>query len=107
MIYFERGLTLNRGLTKFCEEKLGQIAAHIATFITLLSELANQGCKLIDQRWSRGHKARGQGHEKISRPRTDLLRPRTKDTDASVPPPKKGPQNFFSGEKALQKFSFR
>ena len=42
------------------------------------------------QKWSRGHKARGQGHKKISRPRT-------KDTDASVLQ-KKGPQNFFSGD---------
>ena len=32
-----------------------------------------------DQRWSRGNRARGQGHKKISRPR-----PKTKDTDASV-----------------------
>ena len=34
------------------------------------------------QRWSRGHKARGQGHKIISRPRTDPLE--AKDTDASV-----------------------
>ena len=38
--------------------------------------------KLPDQRWSRGRKARGQGHKKISRPRTDPLE--AKDTVASV-----------------------
>ena len=71
----------------------------------------------IEQRWNRGHKARGQGegHKKISRPR-----PRTKDTDASVlrkkkvlqkffsgDLKKKGLKNFFSGEKGLQKIFFR
>ena len=54
------------------------------------------------QRWSRGHKARGQGQgQTLSRPR-----PRTKDTDASVLK-KKGLQSFFSGEKGLQKIFFR
>ena len=37
-----------------------------------------------NQRWSRGHKAQGQGHKKISRPRTKLLEAKAKDTDASV-----------------------
>ena len=43
----------------------------------------------MDQRWSRGHKARGQGHKKIRgqgqpfRGQT-LSMPRTKDTSASV-----------------------
>ena len=43
------------------------------------------------QRWSRGHKARGQGqgYKKISRPRT-------KDTGASVLQKKEGFQKFFS-----------
>ena len=33
----------------------------------------------IDHRWSRGHKAQGQGHKKISRPRTDPLEAKAKD----------------------------
>ena len=56
------------------------------------------------QRWSRGHKARGQGHTKNPRPRprtafprTDLSRPRTKDTAASVPK-KKGLEKSFLGD---------
>ena len=54
------------------------------------------------QRWSRGHKARGQ--------RQTLSRPRTKDTDASVlqkKKKKKGLQKFFSGDfkkKVFKKF---
>ena len=68
------------------------------------------------QRWIREHKARGQGqgHKKILRPR-----PKTQDTDANVVRKKmvskifsrdfkkKGLQNFFSGDKRLQKFFFR
>ena len=66
------------------------------------------------QRWSRGHKARGQGqgHKKNPRPRTAFPRtepleakdrnargqgPRTKDTGKRSPK-KKGLQNFFSGD---------
>ena len=52
------------------------------------------------QRWSRGHKTRGQGEE-CSRPR-----PMTKDTNASALQ-KKGLQKFFfrrSQKKGLQKF---
>ena len=57
--------------------------------------------RVFYQRWSRGHKARGQGHKKfrdqgqgqtLSRPR-----PRTKDTNASVLQ-KKGLQKFFSSD---------
>ena len=50
---------------------------------------------LYEQRWSRGHKAlgQGQGHKKISRPRTDPLE--AKDTGASVLQ-KKGFQKIFS-----------
>ena len=49
-------------------------------------------CRCKDQRWSRGHKARGQGqgHKKIPRPRS-------KDTNASVLQ-KKGLQKFFSSD---------
>ena len=56
------------------------------------------------QRWSREHKARGQGqgHKKISRPRTDPLMAKAKDTDASVLQ-KKGLQKFFSGDLYLRK----
>ena len=57
------------------------------------------------QRWSRGHKARGQGqrHKKISRPR-----PRTKDTDESVLK-KKVFKNFFHAisKKRSSKIFFR
>ena len=37
----------------------------------------------IDQRWSRGRKARGQGqgHKKISRPRTEPLEAKAKDQE--------------------------
>ena len=60
------------------------------------------GCK--EQRWSRGHKARGHGqgqeHKKISRPRTDPLEAKAKDQGhrRKCSPKKKGPQNFFSGD---------
>ena len=82
-----------------------------------------QSKKLIKgnkQRWGRGHKARGQGqeHKKISRPRTDPLEAKAKDTDASVlikkvfknffhATSKKRSSKFFSGEKGLQKIFFR
>ena len=51
------------------------------------------------QRWSRGHKAlgQGQGHKKISRPKTDPLEAKAKDTCASVLQ-KKGLKNFFSSD---------
>ena len=74
------------------------------------------------QRWSRGHKARGQGHKKISRPRTDPLEAKAKDQGhrrKSSPKKKKenkGLQiffqaiskkkvfkNFFSGDLYLRK----
>ena len=55
-----------------------------------------------DQRWSRGHKARGQAHKKISRPRprTDPLQAKAKDQGHrhKSSPKKKGHQNFFSGD---------
>ena len=70
-------------------------------------------------RWSRGRKARGQGHKKnqgqgldqeqpfqgqtLSRPRTGMLEAKAKDTGASVLR-KKGLQKSFSGEKGLIKF---
>ena len=68
---------------------------------------------LIYQRWSRGHKARGQGqgHKKNPRPRKDSLsedrhsrgqgqecsrpRPRTKDTSASALQKKRSSQKIF------------
>ena len=43
------------------------------------------------QRWSRGHKARGQEHKKISKPR-----PRTKDTSVRVLQKKGFQKNFLS-----------
>ena len=56
-----------------------------------------------NQRWSRGHKVRGQGEGQgqpfrahtLSRPRTDMLEPRTKDTAASVLQKKKGRKKVF------------
>ena len=79
--------------------------------------------KLNNQRWSRGHKARGQGqgHKKISRPRprTDLSRPRPRTQTQAFSKKKrsskiffrrsqkkKGLEKFFSGEKGLQKTFF-
>ena len=75
------------------------------------------------QRWSRGHKDRGQGqgHKKISRPRTDPLKAKVKDQGhrRKCSPKKegfqkifssnlkKGLQNYFSGENGLQKLFFR
>ena len=73
---------------------------------------------------SRGHKDQGQGHKKISKPRTDPLEAKAKDQGHRRKcsrkkkkkglqkfffrrSQKKGPQNFFSGEKGLQKFFFR
>ena len=59
------------------------------------------------QRWSRGHKAQGQGHKKISRPRTDPLG--AKDTDASDVLKKKVLKIFFQAisKKRSSKFFFR
>ena len=47
--------------------------------------------------------------QKISRPRTDPLEAKAKDQGhrRKCSPKKKGLQNFFSGEKGLQKFFFR
>ena len=64
------------------------------------------------QRWSRGHKDRGQGqgHKKIlrPRPRTDLLEAKAKDQGHRRKcSPKKRSSKFFSGnlkKKGLQKF---
>ena len=57
----------------------------------------SKGC--FQQRWSRGHKARGQAKntKKFRGQGQTLSRPRTKDTDASVLK-KKSRQNFFSGD---------
>ena len=67
--------------------------------------------RVIQQRWSRGHKARGQGHKKNPRPRprtalsrTDPLEAKDRNargqgqesrTQAQVFSKKKGLQNFF------------
>ena len=73
-----------------------------------------------NQRWSRGHKARGQGqrHKKISRPRprTDALEAKAKDQghrrkcSPKIIIKKKVFKNFFSGDlknKMSSKFFFR
>ena len=80
-------------------------------------------CRYIYQRWSRGHKARcqGQGHKKISRPRTDPLEAKAKDqghrrkcsqkkkerSSKFFSGDLKSLQNFFSSEKGFQKIFFR
>ena len=64
------------------------------------------------QRWSRGHKARGQGqgHKKISRPRpkTYTVEAKAKGTDASVLKKKKKKKNvfkiFFRRKRSLKTF---
>ena len=52
-----------------------------------------------NQRWSRGHKARGQGqgHKKNPRPRTGMLEAKAKDQGHKCKcfPKKKGLKNFF------------
>ena len=63
--------------------------------------------RYFNQRWSRGHKARGQGqgqgHKKNPRPRP---RRRTKDTSASALQKKKGlHKNFLSDLQKKQKKS--
>ena len=57
------------------------------------------------QRWSRGHKARGQGqgHKKISRPRTDPLEAKDQRHRRKCSP-KKRSSKIFSGKKSLQNF---
>ena len=59
------------------------------------------------QRWSRGHKARGQGHQKNPRPRPRTALPRTdpleaKDRNARGQGPRTQAQ-VFSKKKGLQK----
>ena len=56
--------------------------------------------------WSQENKARGQGHNKSTRPRTDPLEANAKDTGASVLK-KKGLQKKFLGDlkkKVLKQF---
>ena len=71
-------------------------------------KLCTKACT-FEQRWSRGHKARGQGHKKISRPRTDPLKAKTKDQGhiRKCSPKKKkkekGLQKCFSGDLYLRK----
>ena len=61
--------------------------------------------KVKYQRWSRRHKARGQGHEKISRPRTDPFEAKAKDQGhrRKCSPKKKVFKKFFSGDLYLRK----
>ena len=62
--------------------------------------------RIIQQRWSRGNKARGQGqdqgHKKIPRPRprTDTLEAKAKDQGhrRKCSPPKKRSSKIFSGD---------
>ena len=69
-------------------------------------ELAMLGITTANnQRWSRGHKARGQGqgHKKVSRPRTDPLEAKAKDADASVLKKKKKVLKIFFQASLLEK----
>ena len=63
------------------------------------------------QRWSRGHKARRQGHKKISRPRTEPLEAKAKDQGhrRKCSPKKKVLKNFFQAisKKRSSKIFFR
>ena len=54
--------------------------------------------------WSRGHKARGQGHKKNSRPRPRTVPLEAKDTDASVLKKKKRSSKIFFRRKRSSKF---
>ena len=58
----------------------------------------------MEQRWSRGHKAQGQGHKKISRPRTDPLEAKAKDQGhrRKCSPKKKSSKIFFMRFKKKQ-----
>ena len=66
--------------------------------LELVSDLAGI---IKKQRWSRGHKARGQGQgqpfrgQNLSRPRTGMLEAKTKDTGASVLLKKRPSKIFF------------
>ena len=62
---------------------------------------------VVNQRWSRGHKARGQGQEHKQNPRPRTAFPRTdpleaKDRNAQGQGPRTQPQ-VFSKTKSLQK----
>ena len=62
------------------------------------------GC--ANQRWSRGHKAQGQGHKKNSRPRTDPLEAKDQQHRRKRSQ-KKGFQKFFqaiSKKKVFKNF---
>ena len=61
----------------------------------------------VTQRWSQEHKARGQGHKKISRPRTDPLEAKDQGHRRKISQKKKVFKNLFSGKKGLQKIFFR
>ena len=60
-----------------------------------------------NQRWSRRHKARGQGHKKILRPRTQaqifFRRSQKKKVFKKIFQAKKVFKNFFSGDPQLRK----
>ena len=58
----------------------------------------NQILNLYYQRWSRGPKARGKGHKKISRPRTDLLEAKDQGHRRKCSLKKKRSSKFFSGD---------
>ena len=70
-----------------------------------------ENAKAVEQRWSRGHKAQGQGHKKIrgqgqgqpfrgqtlSSPRTGMLEAKDQGHSRKCSPKKKGLQKSFSG----------
>ena len=79
-------------------------------YVQLLPSTLQTYYQAIKQRWSRGHKARGQGHKKKSEAKDSLSedrhsrgqgqecsrpRPRTKDTSASALQKKRSSQKFF------------
>ena len=73
----------------------------------------------MNQRWSRGHTARGQGHKKnrgqgqgqpfrgqtLSRPRTGMLEAKDQGHKRKCSPKKKGLHKNFSGDRYKKTFS--
>ena len=107
--FFRRSLKIKKDLRKFSARFLAfsnkiltieKIVLYSADDRAIFEDLRLRGQRLQNQRWSRGHKARGQGHKKIrgQGQGQTLSRPRTQ---AQVLCKKKGLHKNFSGD--LQK----
>ena len=96
--------------TFFCKSYKGGGACHNFAYHSMLNILSwrpkGRGMAQCPfppkyQRWSRGHKPRGQGHKKNPRPRTAFPRIEpleAKDTATQAFSKKKGLQKYFSGD---------